>query len=176
MKLKGEVKSILEKLYAATDTNFHPENTLISKTLYKFDRSGYVVGIVSYNGKEKLTGYTNFLYDSVTGRKLEERSYFPDSAAKEKTVFKYDATGNLIEERVYERTDSLKPALVNHFDPKAKEEPEFDSDEEKIDIVITTRQRKPDNHGNWTQLFSFEKKVPMSVTTREIEYFLKTEE
>jgi hypothetical protein len=176
MKLKGPVRSILEKVYAATDTFFHPENRLISGMMYKFDSVGYLIGTVAYNEKEKATGYTNFTYDSVTGRKMIEREFFPDSALKEKTTFKYDAAGNEIEERVYERNDTLKPALVNHFDPKAKEEPEFDSDEEKIDIVITTRPRRPDAMGNWTRLFTFEKKVAVSVTTREIEYFRKPEE
>ncbi len=176
MKLKGSVKSVLEKLYAATDTNFHPENPLIGKTLYKFDRKGFVVGIVTYNNKEKLVGYTNYVYDSITGLKLQERCYFPDSMLKEITKFKYDLAGNVIEERVYERNDTVKAAVVNHYDPKAKEEPEFDSDEEKIVIVITTRPRQPDAMGNWTRLFTFEKKHPVSVTTREIEYFLNPED
>ena len=176
MKLNGEVKSILEVLYAATDTNFHADNPLISKTLYKFDRAGFVVGIVSYNEKEKLTGYVNYIYDSVSGLKMEERCFFPDSALKEFTKFKYDMSGNLIEERVYGHKDTLKAEVVNRYDPKAKEESEDDSDDEKIEIVITNRTRKPDKFGNWTQQFTFEKKVPVSVTTREIEYFLKAED
>ena len=94
----------------------------------------------------------------------------------EKYIYKYDEKGNQIEEKVFANNDSLKPAMVNKFDLRVDNEPEFDSDEEKAEIIITNKYKKFDGTGNWLTGFTFEKKVPISLTIREIEYYKKSED
>ena len=175
-KLKGRVAMITEKVFVAHDTILRPENRMMSKTISKFDEKGFLTELDCFSDREKLISIDLYRYDTIRGLKIEVCSLYPDSAFKEKTLFKYDDKGNIIEERTYEKEDSLKPAVVNKYDPNAKEEPEFDSDEEKIDIVVTTRLKDFDKQGNWLTELKFEKKIPMSITTREIEYFTKPDD
>jgi len=175
MKLKGNVATLYESVYAAKDTINLSDTTLISASVMTFSENGYLQFGSFYNAKRKLTSYESYTIDSMTALRSVVRSFFPDSAFKDKTVYKYDVAGNMMQENVYGRDDSLKPEVVNNYDPKAKEEPEFDSDEEKITIVITTHQSRNDPQGNWQMEVTYEKKVPISITLRKIEYFLKPE-
>jgi hypothetical protein len=175
LKLKGEVSSYTESVYVAHDTVLHPDQIPVSKTVYTFNERGRLVSSCYYDIKGKVRYYTTYRIDSLTGLKMEERSCYPDSTFKEKTVYKYDVQGNMLEEKIFDHADSTKPAVVNRYDPKSKDEPEFDSDEEKVDIVISTKQKEPDKMGNWQIEVKYEKKLPIAITKREITYFEKKE-
>ena len=172
-KLKGKVITVTDRVYVAEDTILKQDSKLLSKTINRFTDKGFLILSESYDNKEIIKSYSIYRYDTITGLKLEERNYFPDSIIKERTLYKYDQHGNLIEEKIFEKNDSLKPAQINKYDINAKDEPEFDTDEEKIEIVITTRHRNIDKQGNWLTEITFEKKHPVSITKREIEYFVK---
>ena len=172
-KLKGQVIAVTDKIYAVNDTVLKPESSLFSKTISKYNEKGFLIEMDAFNKNEELIAYNTYKFDTIKGYKLEDKGYFPDSSFKEKYVYKYDAKGNLIEEKIFENRDSLKPALINTYDIKTKDEPEFDSDEEKIDIVITTKHKNFDKFGNWQTEITYEKKVPISITLRTIEYYVK---
>ena len=175
LKMKGNVSAFSESVYVAHDTVLRPDQVPVSKTVYNFNEAGRLVSSCYYDAKGKVRYYTTYRIDSLTGLKMEERSCYPDSSFKEKSVYKYDVQGNMIEEKIYDHADSTKPAVVNRYDPKSKDEPEFDSDEEKVNIVISTKQKSPDKMGNWQIEVKYEKKLPIAICKREITYFEKKE-
>ena len=174
-KLLGKVKTVTDILYATNDTLLSTNTPYFSKTISNYNEKGFMVSSFSYNSKKQLVSFNVYKYDTIRGLKLEDKSCFPDSAFKEKSVYKYDDHGNMVEEKVYEKKDTLKPVLTNRYDIKVKDEPEFDSDEEKVEIVVTTKHKDFDQVRNWGTEITYEKKLPISVIKREIEYFKKSE-
>ena len=176
LKLSGMVKMLVETTYATSDSTIEPSAKVFSKTVYHYNQKGFLTGTEAYNGNGKLSYYSIDRIDTLTGRRLEERSYFPDSQYKCKTTYQYDAKGNLQTERVYEGKDSSKPAVVNRLLHSLQDDLMDDSDDVKVDIEMFVRHKDKDIMGNWQLEVTFEHKLPISILKREITYYTKDDE
>lgn len=137
-------------------TGYNDQGRLEFKTVYSYDDQGRLTGEVSYNPDESIGSVTELRYDGeayvretrhqatpgegeyrtverydARGNKLEESAYVAD-ALQYRVSYRYDEAGSLLEEIAYAPDGSAEYRLENRYDQAGNltETTEYDADDE----------------------------------------------
>ena len=191
-KIKGQVKTITEKEYNATqdslmwisisnynDTGnqvdfntYSPDNKLLSKSVFNYDdTTDTLIDVKRYKADGSLNVRTNRKYD-VKGNIVEEDNFDPQNILFMKAKSRYDMKGNQMVKDCFDEYGILYLKTNFQYDKKGHdiEEKEYDS-HHGLKFTTTYDYENTDKNGNWRKRTTYKNDKTYTVTIREFEYY-----
>lgn len=139
---------------------------------YQYDKNGRLIEEKQFNSSGVLEN--SYLYDK-SGNKIEKYWYDKNnknnSVGKHKWVYKYNVSGDVLEEVRYKLDGSLSQKRTYKYDTRRnKVEEEYYIYSKKYKQTLTY-QYKFDKNGNWIYRTEFYDDNPTQITERKITYF-----
>jgi len=191
-KLKGEIKSVTEKEYNAT------EDSLMWISIGHFNDTGNQVDFYTYSPDNKMTSKSIFDYDDTTDKLIDVKRYKADGSINVRTIRKFDIKGNLVEENNFDPQNILFMTARSRYDMKGNqmvkdcfdeygilylktnfqydkkdrdiEEKEYDS-HHGLKFTTSYDYESTDKNGNWRKRITYKNDNRYTVTIREFEYY-----
>lgn len=157
------------------------DETLKSKSIFKYDDSGNKAEEARYNANGDLKEKLIYKYDD-NGKKAEEEKYNGDGALINKSVFKYDESGRNIGVTLHDATNKTNPEQIIKYDDKGnKEIAIYDANG---NLRVNAREKKTvtkvdgvnhiiklDDNGNETENSYYLKGIPLNITETSYTYY-----
>ena len=169
-----------------------------TKTRYKYDANDYLIEEIKYDPVNKILEKHKYVYNKY-GIKTEGslESFNPDGNIKNKTIYLYDAAGNLIEANSYDSAVDFLSKTTQKYDDKSncleiawyrkdgsidsKESFGYDDFGNQNEIKSYGSNRNMTSHfltkyefdknKNWIKSMVYSNNVLVSLYRREIEYY-----
>ena len=191
-KLKGEIKTLTEKEYNAT------EDSLMWISISNFNDTGNQIDFYTYSPDNVLLSRSIFNYDDSIGKLSDIKRSKADGSINVRTTYKYDIKGNRIEENNYDPQNVLFMTAKSRYDIKGNqmvrdclneygilflktnyqydkkghdtEEKEYDS-HHGLKFTTSYKYENTDKNGNWRKRITYKNDNQYTVTIREFEYY-----
>ena len=169
-------------------------NTLLSKNVYEYDERGnltkhdletpdgnsFMTRLNAYDSNDRLIerqecvagicdDKTTYTYNN-NNKVAEEIRYDKDKITK-KTVYTYDAHGNLTEKNVYAADNTLQQRVVSSFDKNNNEVKVSFFDKDGNNTKTETYEYTYDKKKNWTKKKITVNGTPSAVLVQTIKYY-----
>jgi hypothetical protein len=150
------------------EESFNAENRLQNRATWKYDASYRPVEEVIYDADETETRRSVYVYDT-TGNLKEQRNTIYGITLK--VTFGYDAQGNMVEERSYNAEGVLDRRSTYKYDNKGNEtEQQLFSADGKLQKTILYRNEY-DALGNLIKKTQTDYGRDIVIVRREIQYY-----
>ena len=153
-------------------THFDIEKNSVSSISYwQYDENQNLIKIIYNDGDDNLTQTNEFIYDA-NGHKIEQKYTNADGSITYWALFTPDTHGNAIETKKLNPDGSVKEIETKtyYYNSEGKiigiNNKSFNTKDNNFFI-----EQEFDHHGNWILGIMYEKKIPKSLSYRNIIYY-----
>lgn len=161
-----------EKNLLAETVTYGKADALNSRTVYTYTDAGKPLSVIQYSGNGTVKHETHYKYDEH-GNNIEYWGISHDEKQKvydRHTYQKFNDKGDIIYQRVVNNDGSEKEyTYTPEYDSEGKRiikhRDEDEDDAENKEVILEN-----DSRGNWIKKTTFNNKIPVTITLREILY------
>lgn len=152
------------------EKTFNSNNELYFQKVLNNNVDGYLVSMLSFDGSNNPSGLDcKYFYDKL-GYLIEER-WFENRSLFERRTFKNNATGMVVEEKLYDSKDRLHEYYFYKYNKEGNKIVTEVFEPSGSVRAKYTYQYDFDGRGNWTAQITLLNDVPITVKKRDIIYF-----